>query len=159
MAFSEMPSLSFSSDNHEGETTSFADTNDSLGDSNHRRNSPPQAQESTSPNQSRHQRPEQHQHQSQHHRRQHHNINQQHDSSTPEVVFALARAVAGVVAMAALLFLGVLMIFVKTLIMNGVGKYGIFSLLLALTMIMVGLSISMGIPFILTSKLYLGALS
>lgn len=67
--------------------------------------------------------------------------------------------ISGVVAMAAILFLGVIMIFVKALLMNAISKYGIFIIIITILLIILILSQPMCISYGLMRRIFFGALS
>ena len=82
-----------------------------------------------------------------------------HEAHRGEVVFALAKGVAFVVASAACLFLGVLMIFAKTFIMSTTGRLGLLPLLFAFVAIVVCVARHMGVSLSLIHRIYLSSLT
>jgi hypothetical protein len=76
-----------------------------------------------------------------------------------EVVFALAKAVACVVACAACLTLAVVMIFAKTFIAASTLKYGFVPVVSTVFVFLVAVSHQMGVDLKLFRRIYWGSLS
>ena len=76
-----------------------------------------------------------------------------------EVVFALAKGVACIVACAACLFLAVLMIFAKAFLLNTLVKYGFLPLAATMAVVIMAIAKQMNVSLDLLRQIYLGALS
>jgi len=81
------------------------------------------------------------------------------ESPRGEVVFALAKGVACIVACAACLFLAVLMIFAKAFFLSTIVKYGFLPLAATLIIVMMAFAKQMNVSLDLIRRIYLGALS